>query len=135
MDDRLDALERLARLQQNGLLDSAEVAAEKQRILSDVDDSSSSVDAPPRPRALGPFLKRHRGLAAATAAVVLLTAALVYIVLARPSSTLGEHNVAQPAQAATVAPSEVAGADLGDLFAGSPVPAPLGRGCGGSSVA
>jgi hypothetical protein len=131
VDERLDALERLARLQQSGLLTPAELAAEKERILGGSGAPGAATPAiatpaaepapPAEPGRVGKAVRRHKWLFAGVAAGLLLTAFLVYLILARPAqSPAVGRGKAKPAEAAAVEPVAASGVDLADLLDGGP---------------
>jgi hypothetical protein len=118
MDDRLEALERLARLRESGLLSEVELAAEKARILGDG-------PAPPRPaspsfhslpRENPGFVSRHRWALAGGGGAILLTAFLVYIVFTLPPAAVGK----EPARNETASVLPEGTPDLGVLLQGAP---------------
>lgn len=131
VDERLDALERLARLQQSGLLTPAELAAEKERILGGSSGAGVAAPAmpapvpepalPAEPGQLGRAVRRHKWLLAGAAAALLLSAFLVYLILARPEQgpAVGRAK-GKPAESAAAEPALASGLDLADLLDGGP---------------
>lgn len=119
MDDRLDALERLARLQQSGLLTADECAAEKQRILGQSAATKPTRQTGGTRHAIWLFVRRRKAVLAAALATMLLSAVLVYAVVTPPPMVTDGSSPA-PGQTAAATSASLAGADLGDIFIGSP---------------
>lgn len=126
MRDRLESLERLARLRESGLLTSDELEAEKRRILEEADAAVVS-------RSPDPF---SRGLAAANAALrrrpwvftaivggTIVTALLITVVLTGPELPGGPGKRTGQKEAPKGQPEAVMSrlATFDDLLAGSPV--------------